>query len=356
MKVVSSRNFFIDTSSDLDGQAGDNTTLHMGGNGVRASDGQLLRISVRSFTMYRQFHRINQNNNKVSIEIDGHTRDVEITSQNYATVGSIVTDFASKVATAALALVQASGRSSATSCTVLDAVPLGSETMSSTGDRLMAFNLQFNDYHEVLDCSLRCFESQGESFAILGGDRLADLSTASSLDFTVESTKVMRVVGRYPMQRHTDHHVFLRTDLPSTNIETASLQSAVGPHSTHTLASNILGKFDVDTEYVHFTSGTDTEFFLVLTQRNLSSMRLFLTDSKNRPLARLAGSANKTAAGTGTAQSTTGNLNFSCVLRLDVLEPTVTRAIHTDFAKSTSSVTTKDMQNTGLRRIRPGLS
>lgn len=353
MKVVSSRNFFIDTSSDLDGQAGDNTTLHMGGNGVRAADGQLLRISVRSFTMYRQFHRINQNNNKVTLEIDGHTRDVEITSQNYATVGNIVTNFASKVATAALAAVQAVGRSSATSCTVLDAVPLGVETMWDTGDRLMAFNLQFNEYHEVLDCSLRCFESQGESFAILGGDRLADLSTGSSLDFTVESTKILRVVGRYPMQRHTDHHVFLRTDLPSTNIETASLQSAVGPHSTHTLASNILGKFDVDTEYVHFKSETESEYFLVLTQRNLSSMRLFLTDSKNRPLARLAGSANKTASGTGAAQSTTGNLNFSCVLRIDVLETMVPRTLQTDFSKSTSSVTQKDV-NTG--RIRPGIS
>ena len=353
MKVVSSRNFFIDTSSDLDGQEGDNTTLHMGGNGVRASDGQLLRISVRSFTMYRQFHRINQNNNKISLEINGNTTDVELKPKNYATVGNIVSEFASKLSAAALTLVQATG-SSASSCTVLDAAPLGAETMWDTGDRLMSFNLQFNEYHEVLDkWSLRCFESQGESFAILGGDRLADFSTASSLDCTVESTKILRVVGRYPMQRHTDHHVFLRTDLPSTNIETASLQSAVGPHSTHTLASNILGKFDVDTEYVHFTSETETEYFLILTQRNLSSMRLFLTDSKNRPIARLAGSANKTAAGTGAAQSTTGNLNFSCVLRIDVLETMVPRTLQTDFAKSTSNITQKDV-NTG--RIRPGIS
>jgi len=352
MKVVSSRNFFIDTSSDLDGQEGDNTTLHMGGNGVRASDGQLLRISVRSFTMYRQFHRINQNNNRVTLEIDGHTRDVEITSKNYATVGNIVTDFASKVKTAALSLVQAAG-SSATTCDVLDAVPLESETMAGTGDRLMAFNLEFNEDHKVLDWSLRCFASQGESFAILGGDRLVDTSTGSSLDCSNESTKVLRIVGRYPMQRHTDHHVFLRTDLPSTNIETASLQSAVGPHNTHTLASNILGQFEVDTEYVHFKSATESEYFLVLTQRNLSSMRLFLTDSKNRPIARLAGSANKTAAGTGAAQSTTGNLNFSCMLRIDVLETMVPRTLQTDFSKSTSSISQKDV-NTG--RIRPGLT
>lgn len=334
MQVVSSRNFFIDTSSDLNGQAGDNVTLHLGGNGIRASDGQLLRISVMSFAMYRNFHGVNQNNSKVSLEIDGAAIDIAITLKNYATVGDIVSDFANKVKAAALAHAQTNG-SSATNCSVLDAVPLSSETMASTGDRLMSFNLSFDQAHNIGEFKLRCFTSQGESFAILGGDRLADTSSDSSLDCSVESATVLRVVGRYPMQRHTDHHVFLRTDLPSTNIETSSLQSATGPFSTHTLGSNILGQFEVDTEYVHFNSATDSEYFLVLTQRSLSTMRLFLTDSKNRPIGRLTGSGNRTAAGTGDAQSTTGNLNFSCMLRIDVLQVTTPRTLQTNFAKST---------------------
>ena len=48
--------------------------------------------------------------------------------------------------------------------------------------------------------------------------------------------------------------------------------------------------------------------------------RLFLTDSRGRPLGRTPGSNSKTAAGGGTAQSTTGNLSFSCTLRLDVIQ------------------------------------
>lgn len=158
-----------------------------------------------------------------------------------------MSDFADNVKSAALAHVEAAG-SSATTCTVLDAVPLGSETMSSTGNRLMAFNLSFDQIHNITAFKLRCFSSHGESFAILGGDKLVDASAGSSFDCSRESTTVLRVVGRYPMQRHTDHHVFSQTDLPSTNIETASLQSATGPFNTHTLASNVLGQFEVDTE------------------------------------------------------------------------------------------------------------
>tara|TARA_B110001452_G_scaffold34400_1_gene26546 strand:- start:221 stop:472 length:252 start_codon:yes stop_codon:yes gene_type:complete len=78
-------------------------------------------------------------------------------------------------------------------------------------------------------------------------------------------------------------------------------------------------------------------------------MRLFLTDSKNRPLGRLAGFANKTAAGTGAAQSTTGNLNYSCLLRIDVLEVMTPRTLQTNFAKSTP-INPKDVS---IGRVRP---
>ena len=109
-----------------------------------------------------------------------------------------MSDFADNVKSAALAHVEAAG-SSATTCTVLDAVPLGSETMSSTGNRLMAFNLSFDQIHNITAFKLRCFSSHGESFAILGGDKLVDASAGSSFDCSRESTTVLRVVGRYPM-------------------------------------------------------------------------------------------------------------------------------------------------------------
>ena len=48
-------------------------------------------------------------------------------------------------------------------------------------------------------------------------------------------------------------------------------------------------------------------------------MRLYLSDQYARPLGRRFGANSQTAAGTGTAQSTLGNLDFTAVLRLDVV-------------------------------------
>ena len=129
------------------------------------------------------------------------------------------------------------------------------------------------------------------------------------------------------MQRATDSHICLRCSLPNTNIETASFSAATGPYASHTLTSNILAMIPVDIEYVSFTSSTDGEFFLNLTTQTMSAIRLFLTDHKNRPLGRNAGSGSKTAAGTGTAQSTLGNLSFRAIIRVDVVQVTIPREL-----------------------------
>ena len=326
MSVISSRNLFIDSSSDV-GQ-GDNFTLQLGPNGIHAGDGQLIKLSLSYFAMYKSFHGVNTNNCKVKLTADGTSQDLVITNKNYSTVGDIVADFSNSVKNSLLAIAQANG-SAATSASVLDAVPLTTETIDSTGDGIMSFQVSFDAAHGITNFILQSFSSEGESYKILGSDRIDDLaSTNSSLTCTVESATILKVQGLYPMQRQTDHHIYLRTDLPSTNIETASLSSATGPYQSHTLGSNILGFFEVDHEYIHFESFTDSEFFLVLTQRNLSSIRLFLTDAKNRPLGRGAGSGSKTAAGSGSSQSTLGNLSFKALIRIDTVQATIPRMLN----------------------------
>ena len=172
-------------------------------------------------------------------------------------------------------------------------------------------------------CRVQCFTDVSDSYALLGGDRIDEpASTASSfaVDFS-SSPKGVTITGRYPAQRSTESHLFVRTDLRNNNIETASLSSATGPYQCHTLTSNILAKVPIDIEFATLVqSGPHDEFFVTLPQRSLASMRLFLTDSRGRPLGRTPGSNSKTAAGGGTAQSTTGNLSFSCTLRLDVIQ------------------------------------
>ena len=80
--------------------------------------------------------------------------------------------------------------------------------------------------------------------------------------------------------------------------------------SDSTLSSNILGCFQMDHEYVHYDLLGD-EHFLNLRSKNLSHMKLFLTDRKNRLLTHAVSSGSDN-------QSTFGNLSFTAIIRLDV--------------------------------------
>ena len=116
----------------------------------------------------------------------------------------------------------------------------------------------------------------------------------------------------------------------------SSFSSATGPYNTQTMTSNILAMIPQDIEYTSFTSSTDGEFFLNLAgAQNLSSLRLFLTDHKNRPLGRIAGSGSQTAAGTGGAQSTLGNLSFRAILRIDVIQASIPQTLQTKLPVAT---------------------
>ena len=86
-------------------------------------------------------------------------------------------------------------------------------------------------------------------------------------------------------------------------------------------------KIPINYEITSYFANADKEFFINLQQRRLSTLTLFLTDARNRPLGRLAGSGSGTAAGSQTAgvlnsklQSTQGNLFFTATIRIDVVQ------------------------------------
>ena len=186
----------------------------------------------------------------------------------------------------------------------------------------MSFSIDFGATHGIDSFSLQCLPDEGDSYRILGGDRIQG-NAVDSLTCTVTSASTLKIEGLYPMQLTTEHNAVLRFDKPSTNIESASLSQATGPYQTHTLPSNILAVIPADVEYCSYNSSTGDEYFAILSTKSLTSLRLFLTDSRNRPLGRIAHSGSKTAAGSGSAQSTLGNLSFRCVLRIDILQARV---------------------------------
>ena len=321
-QIISTRNLFIDSSADVD--HGDNFSLHLGSHQLHAGDGQLLRITLMSFDMPRNFYGINVNNSKATLVSTAANATVlapstvTIPSKNYARLGEITAAFADVLKTDLLVAANAAG-SSASTITVLDALPASIEPITGTGDRIMSFSLVFDGAHGLSAFAIQCHPGDGETYRILGGDRI-DGGLTTSLACTVTNANTLKVQGLYPMQRTTEHHVFLRTDLPSTNIESASLSQATGPYDSHTLGSNIFAMLPLDVEYVSYESQTASEYTMLLTTRQLSAIKLYLTDSKNRPLGRVAHSGSKTAAGSGTAQSTLGNLSFRAMIRLDVVQ------------------------------------
>ena len=150
-----------------------------------------------------------------------------------------------------------------------------------------------------------------DSYLLLGGDRVADGSVDKSFEIVpgvdVDGVHFLRVVGRYPMQKTSLKHIYMRTDLKNTNLQSSSLNGAQAP-STHTTNSNILAKFPMAFEQINYASPGQDEFFIFLPQHTISSLRLYLTDHRNRPLAR-----------NGPNQATSGPMHFTATVRIDTL-------------------------------------
>jgi hypothetical protein len=326
--IVSSRNLYIDSSADHIG-SGDNFDLHLSGDSIRAQDGQRLKLTLLQFNMYSNFYRVNTTNNRVRFRTDvarlAGADVLTLTPKNYATVGDIAAEFAEKlrvelVADARVLTGSATLDASASGVTEALVQPPTGQSIDQ-GDRILEFLITFDAPHQFTEVIVQCVEADGESFALLGGNRAKDpVSLTSSFTVTIASSTEVVLRGLYPMQRSTSPQVYLRCSLPNSNIEMAPL-SGPGPYDTHTFSSNILGVFQTDHEFVHYDSRTD-EFFTNLRTKELNHMRLSLTDRKNRPIGRLHGSGSRTAAGDGTAQSTLGNLHFTAVIRIDTIQAT----------------------------------
>jgi hypothetical protein len=64
----------------------------------------------------------------------------------------------------------------------------------------------------------------------------------------------------------------------------------------------------LDNEIIHAEPSHDRCYFINLRQKNLSHLRLFLTDNRGRPLPQFSD------------QSKDGNLSFTCTLRVDIVQ------------------------------------
>lgn len=347
--IVNSYNLFIDSGKAAvvgDGQStGDNYLVHLGDNAIMAEDGEIIRMSLVNFNMFNNIYMVNLNNCKfrVTTEINGTVRatEVNIPRKNYKTIGAMAAAFGSALSGAILAQAQAAG-STATSTT--DTVlPDPATALNATDDRLVSVNMVFDATHGIGQGELfvQCFREVGDSFALLGadgidGDSTGNNITDTSFKITVVNTTTIKVEGFYPAQRMTDPNVYVRVQSHSNGIESVVLSDPIGNTTTgryegEITNSNILAKIHRDVEFINFETGSSDEFFVNLQQRKLTSLRVFLTDSRNRPLGRPFNSPTLTEgtasgledSGTGVVESKkqnqTGNLFFDAVIKVEII-------------------------------------
>lgn len=201
--------------------------------------------------------------------------------------------------------------------------------------------------HNISNLKIKLPPTVGDLYSILGGlrcDRPDDI-TFSSLQISPASIAALsteiEITGYFNMMRYSEPNVYLRSSTGQNGLEMSVLQANVistgNALVSDIVTSDILGKFPRYTpgnaETIEYHANSDTEFFINLQQRKLTSLRLFLTDSKGRKLGRFTSDVGGgTAAGRETypetnpptyasqEQDTLGNLFFTAVIKVDVIK------------------------------------
>lgn len=326
-KVLDTHALFIDTSAANKESLskGDDFELHLNTQSIDADRGQFIRLTLNEFAMYKTFTNVNSNNSTfVTVSNEGTNKD-SLTHQNYDTIHDIATNFANKIGDL---VVGDSPNPSVNGFVVSNLRPDATTGINGTTDNIISFRITtqaagVDAPHQLTSFLVQFFEEEGDTFALLGGNRIygSTPSTQNSLT-TIILPNTLDFECFYPAQRSTTSHIYLRTALTTGSSETASLSQETNIGGAPEMSySSILGRIPVNSEFCIYEPSHDRCYFLDLHQKHLNNIRFFITDHKNRRIGRRpASSQKKTAAGNGADQSTLGNLSFSCVLRVDVVQ------------------------------------
>ena len=330
--MLSSALIFVDSSST--DQDGDDFVVDLNSQSIKCTDSQVLRVNLQEFTMPRPCYTINAGNNVINLRyVSGgtiFTPTVRLREINVADIHAIGLALVEAIATQIFADV---GVQPTPNQHIIE--PPAGYTAESTGDGILQVDIVFTGPHTLTELVIFLDDSVSDSYLMLGGDARAPGDTAGSLNVDLapdNNNAIIRLTGRYPAMLVTDPDIFIRTDLRSNNVQTSNLSAGLGNTPTACMTSNILAKIPNGfTTWITYASTGLPEFFLYLSQHQLSSFRLRLTDRKGRPLGRprLNNALPRTSAGTGSNQSRTGSLFFNCTIKVDVMSrqhPTLLRA------------------------------
>jgi len=313
MEVLNSFNLYVD-SDELTNGRGDDFLVPLNSAGISAGDGQFIRLSLQSFNCYKNFYNVNANNNIFRWYYNGTTTlyTFSIPSKNYKTIGDMAAAFFTAFTAS---IVSVLGGTSVASLVL----PATTELMDDTSDRIWSATI--TNSVSTTGIVLQGNSNDGEGYALAGGDRVDDNTDTTSQTFVLTRTSgtVYTITSKYPAQRSTEEHLYLRCDATNNNLEMASLSQGVMPtNRSSILNSDILMKCPIDYEFINFNTSSGQEFVLNFANKNLTTLHFYITDSKGRPLGRALGTNSSTTL--GTKQNTLGNLNVSFVVKIEVIQ------------------------------------
>lgn len=230
--------------------------------------------------------------------------------------------------------------------------------------KLLDVTIEFQAAHLLTDLYISCQTANGESYLLLGGERGDDSTDTSHNSFLIDLAptipsdagvgKCVRVRGYFPMQLTSEPHVYLRTTLGQNGLESAVLARDDTNYNSEIIGSDILAKIPRNLDsFAYNANGNTEDFFIYYQQRKLNQIRLYLTDSKGRPIGRAGVTDAQFNYGTGTAaglestppsipplttdrttfvkttQNTQGNMYFTSTLKIQIIKKSSPQLLET---------------------------
>ena len=336
-EVVNSYNIFLDTERNLNATSdGDSIMLSLNQTPITCAENQYIRMTLQSFSMYKSFTNVNPNNNIFRITNDGAITaqtdlPLYLPPQDYASLNSLAFQFANTLATQ-LALDTG---------VALAAVPIpttGPDAIlppqSGDTNNIIRFRIDFAAAHGLTQLLVRTLVEDGDCFEVLGTNRIRaddgtpawDLLNSLVVDLAPASapTPANSIIIQclYNAQESSQQNVYLRTDINNTNIQTESFNAGntdvVG--SSQLSSSRILGRMIIDNQFVNFTTGTQMEYFVSLTTKQITHMRLYITDSHGRAIPQNVPYNNNIPVFPPVNQLTLGNRSWEGVIKVDIVQ------------------------------------
>lgn len=335
--IVASYNIFVDSSRGrINGNKGDDYKVSLVDSGIHANAGEFIRLNLENFSMAKNFYDIHRNNSQMTVRAkhNGAGPDLVHTTSstgfNCLSVADVAEHFEELVAFALIDLVNQHTPGTAAAYNSVFRQPQQTDTI---GKRMIVSDIQLLGgpnaatviNHELTDIRIQFYSELSDSYALFGGDRIADRTdvTSSSMDVTLQGTNTIQIRGRYTAQRTTNFYVYIRApNLLNANIESHGFDTRDETVTSETMHSDILGRAPIHEESVQYTASTGREFFIDIHQKNLTHLQLKLTDQHKSALPLVdSGGAHK--------QNTRGNMEFTAVIRVDIIKKRQVKELET---------------------------